>query len=290
MSTIGIFVDRQTLSYSKKLGMLMRVRDSIEGLGHRSYFIFPTEIKKVVKTDALFIRARTDPLNVSYVAAKMAAFHSVPVIDDPVSIQICSDKVNMYLHLMKAGVPIPRTELISRDDIRSARAKELFTTLGQPLILKEPSTSYSLRVKKLNRVSDLVRTARGWIKLSDLLVVQEYVESADDWRIGVLGGRFLFASRYALPKEGDEKEAYESEEVPYYSIECVPRNHVPQDVVDLAVKAASAIGTGLYSVDIKEREGKRYVIEVNDNPSLESGEDELYPDVYNRIISHLLQR
>jgi glutathione synthase/RimK-type ligase-like ATP-grasp enzyme len=290
MSTIAIFVDRQTLSYSKKLGMLMRIRDSTEGLGHGSYFIFPTEIKKVVKTDALFIRARTDPLNISYVAAKMAALHGIPVIDDPRSILICSDKVNMYLHLMKAGVPIPHTEFMSHDDIRSSRAKELFATMGTPLILKEPSTSYSLRVKKLSKVSDLIRTARGWNKLSDLLVVQEYIDSTIDWRIGVLGGRLLFASKYALPREGQETEAYESEEVPYYSIECVPRTQVPQDIIDLAVSAASAIGSGLYSVDIKEREGKRYVIEVNDNPSLESGEDELYPDVYNRIITHLLQK
>jgi hypothetical protein len=30
------------------------------------------------------------------------------------------------------------------------------------------------------------------------------------------------------------------------------------------------------------------VIEVNDNPSLEGGEDTAYPAVYDRIISHLL--
>jgi hypothetical protein len=30
------------------------------------------------------------------------------------------------------------------------------------------------------------------------------------------------------------------------------------------------------------------VIEVNDNPSLESGEDEYYPLIYEKIISHLL--
>jgi hypothetical protein len=29
------------------------------------------------------------------------------------------------------------------------------------------------------------------------------------------------------------------------------------------------------------------VIEVNDNPSLESGEDGHYPDVYREIVSHL---
>jgi glutathione synthase/RimK-type ligase-like ATP-grasp enzyme len=59
-------------------------------------------------------------------------------------------------------------------------------------------------------------------------------------------------------------------------------------VIRLGIDAANAIGTGLYGVDIKNNNGDAYVIEVNDNPSLESGEDEYYPDVYPRIIGHLL--
>jgi glutathione synthase/RimK-type ligase-like ATP-grasp enzyme len=57
----------------------------------------------------------------------------------------------------------------------------------------------------------------------------------------------------------------------------------------LAVRAACAIGEGLYSVDIKERGGKLFVIEVNDNPSLENGEEEHYPDVYERIVARLMK-
>jgi glutathione synthase/RimK-type ligase-like ATP-grasp enzyme len=40
-------------------------------------------------------------------------------------------------------------------------------------------------------------------------------------------------------------------------------------------------------VDIKNNNGDAYVIEVNDNPSLESGEDGHYPDVYEKIVTHL---
>ena len=126
MGTLGIFVDRQTLSYSKKLSMLMRFRDVAESLGHRSYFIFPVELKKIAKLDGLLIRSRTDPLNVSYVAARMATMHGIPVIDNPEAIRVCSDKVNMYLHLMHAKVPIPRTELMVRkEEIGPCRCQEL---------------------------------------------------------------------------------------------------------------------------------------------------------------------
>ena len=99
MSRLGIFVDRKTLSNSEQLNALIRCRDVAEGMGHDVEFIFPVDIHKIPNVDALFIRARTDPMNVTYVAARMASFYGIPVIDDPQSIQICSDKVNMYSHL-----------------------------------------------------------------------------------------------------------------------------------------------------------------------------------------------
>ena len=78
------------------------------------------DIKKIPKLDALFIRANTDPMNTTYVAAKMASMYGIPVIDDPASIQICADKINMYMHLMKneclhAQDQVPEEEGAGRD-------------------------------------------------------------------------------------------------------------------------------------------------------------------------------
>jgi glutathione synthase/RimK-type ligase-like ATP-grasp enzyme len=289
MGTLGIFVDRQTLSYSKKLSILMRFRDVAESLGHRSYFIFPVELKKITKLDGLLIRSRTDPLNVSYVAARMATLHGIQVIDNPDAIRICSDKVNMYLHLMRAKVPIPHTEILVRKEVLPEDARGYFEEMGTPVVLKEPSTSYSNRVKRAHRVEDFVQTARAYLKMADELVVQEYIESEEDWRIGVLNGRFLFASRYISPRESDRVQAIDSEEIPYFGIEKVRKDDVPIGAIELAIQACHAIGSGLFSVDIKERQGKMYVIEVNDNPSLESGEEDLYPDIFERIIVELLE-
>jgi glutathione synthase/RimK-type ligase-like ATP-grasp enzyme len=288
--TLGIFVDRQALSYSRKLTLLIKCRDTAEGMGYRSYFIFPVEIKKVLKTDALFIRSRTDPLNISFIASKMAEMHDIPVIDDTRSIQICSDKVNMYLHLIKANAPIPRTEFIRKSDFSGDMMGHLLETMGGSLILKEPSTTYGNRVKKVTRRSDAYRIAASYLKMSDWIVAQEYIESDEDWKIGVLDGELLYACRYVLPTESQKIVASEEGEIPDYASESVPQDQVPEEVIQLAIKAAKAIGNGLYSVDIKQRGGKHFVIEVNDNPSLESGEDEYYPRIYNQIISNLMER
>jgi glutathione synthase/RimK-type ligase-like ATP-grasp enzyme len=290
MRTLGIFVDRQALSYSRKLTLLIKCRDTAEVMGYRSYFIFPVEIKKVLKTDALFIRSRTDPLNISFIASKMAEMHDIPVIDDSRSIQICSDKVNMYMHLIKAEVPIPRTEFVKKSDFNEDDMGRLLEAMGGSLILKEPSTTFGNRVKKVTALTDAHRIACGYLKMSDRIVAQEFIESDEDWKVGVLDGELLYACRYVLPTESQKIVASEEGEIPDYASESVPQDDVPREVIGLAIKAAKSIGKGLYSVDIKQRGGRQFVIEVNDNPSLESGEDEYYPRIYNQIISNLMER
>ena len=290
MSRLGIFVDRKTLSSAEQLHALIRCRDVAEARGHSAEFIFPVDIRKIPQMDALFIRARTDPMNVTYVAARMACFHSVPVIDDPSSIQICADKINMYCHLMKKGVSIPKTVFLSKHDLSHTRVLSLFEELGTPLIVKEPSTSFSLRVEKVHDPSEFLRVAKRFIKMSDWIVVQKYVESRYDWRVGVLDGKLLYACTYTIPSATFKIQASVNGHIVYCSVASVPEEKVPAHVVQLGIDAAKAIGNGLYGVDIKNNNGDACVIEVNDNPSLESGEDDYYPDVYDKIVRYLLEK
>jgi glutathione synthase/RimK-type ligase-like ATP-grasp enzyme len=290
MSRLGIFVDRKTLSNSEQLNALIHCRDVAEEMGHTADFLFPVDINKIPKMDALFIRARTDPMNVTYVAARMASMHGIPVIDDPQSIQICGDKINMYSHLMKKHVSLPKTVFLSKNDLSVERVSQLFDTLGSPLIVKEPSTSFSLRVERVTDIAGFFRVARRFIKMSDWIVVQQYIESKYDWRVGVLGGELLYACKYTIPSVTFKIQASVNGHIVYCGVESVPVDAVPTHVIKLGIDAAHAIGNGLYGVDIKNNNGNAYVIEVNDNPSLESGEDALYPQVYQKIVSHLFAK
>ena len=126
MSKLGIFVNRQTLSSSEQLTAVVKCRDVAESMGHTAEFIFPVDIKKIPRLDALFIRANTDPMNITYVAARMAQMYGIPVIDDPSSIQICADKINMYMHLMKKNVSMPRTKFLKKKELDEVLAAQLF--------------------------------------------------------------------------------------------------------------------------------------------------------------------
>ena len=287
MSKLGIFVDRKTLSNSEQLSALIHCRDVAENRGHSVEFLFPVDINKIPKMDALFIRARTDPMNITYVAARMADFHGIPVIDDSDSIQICGDKINMYSHLQRKHVSLPKTVFLSKNDLSVERVSQLFDTLGTPLIVKEPSTSFSLRVEKVMDIAGFFKVARRFIKMSDWIVVQQFVQSTYDWRVGVLGGKLLYVCKYTIPSVTFKIQASVNGHIVYCGVESVPESAVPPHVIQLGIDAANAIGNGLYGVDIKNNNGDACVIEVNDNPSLESGEDAHYPKVYERIVDHL---
>jgi glutathione synthase/RimK-type ligase-like ATP-grasp enzyme len=72
----------------------------------------------------------------------------------------------------------------------------------------------------------------------------------------------------------------------------VPLQDVPGPVLKAALAAARLIGNGLYGVDVKERDGRVYVMEVNDNPNVESGVEDaiLGAALYRRILEDLVRR
>ena len=49
---------------------------------------------------------------------------------------------------------------------------------------------------------------------------------------------------------------------------------MPEIVVSTAVRAANLIGRGLYGVDLKQVEDRCYLIEVNDNPNVDAGNED----------------
>ena len=62
--------------------------------------------------------------------------------------------------------------------------------------------------------------------------------------------------------------------------------------IKTAIRAANLIGDGFYGVDIKEINNKIYVIEINDNPSIDAGVEDhvLKEELYHIIVRSILHR
>jgi RimK family alpha-L-glutamate ligase len=247
------------------------------------------DLAKLANYDALFIRETTAISNHTYRFARRAEQEGMPVIDDSLSMIRCTNKV--YLNeLMSANkVPVPATMMIAGPQ----ELEQAADTLGFPLVLKIPDGSFSRGVKKANNPNELTQIAGKWLEESDLLIAQEYVPTAYDWRVGVLGGRPLFAVQYMMAKKHWQIVNHERNGKPDQGgVRTFTLRDAPAHVVNTAVRAASCIGNGLYGVDLKETKDGVTVIEVNDNPNLDHGyEDSGEKDeVWVRLTQWFLDR
>ena len=291
MGKIGIFVERYTMSDSEVMNALMRISQVAYHMGHRTEFIFRPDMWKIPEFDAIYIRATTDPLNSSYVTSRTAELHGIRVIDDSESIRICCDKVNMYTHLMKASVPIPETRFIKPNELNWKRGKELLDELGKPLVLKAPNSSFSIYVDRASTPNEFVKIGKRYLRRAERVVVQKFIRSEFDWRVGVLGGEPLFVCQYTIPRKQWKVSSYTQQGREIYGpVKGVPLKKASPKMIKTALEAAAAIGKGLYGVDLKQVGNDYVIIEVNDNPTIAHGEeDQEAPDIYKKIVKFLLR-
>ncbi|UCE77334.1 MAG: RimK family alpha-L-glutamate ligase, partial [Gammaproteobacteria bacterium] len=212
----------------------------------------------------------------------------IVVIDDPDSIVKCTNKVYLAELLAFNRVATPRTLVL-----RKGEAADLEAAVGYPAVLKIPDGSFSRGVHKASTPAEAAEITTRLFRDSDLILAQEYLYTEYDWRIGILNNEVLFACRYFMSPKHWQIVRHDARgratEGGYASFAL---EDVPPQVIKVALAAARLIGNGLYGVDVKEREGQVYVIEVNDNPNLESGVEDgiLGAELYRRILAELVRR
>lgn len=251
------------------------------------------DFSRLAEYDGLFIRETTSLDNHTYRFAHRAEREGLVVIDDPVSILRCTNKIFLNDLLRARRLPMPRSEVVFRDN--EAQLATLGTHLGYPLVLKIPDGSFSRGVVKVADETALRSAAAGLFQHSALLIAQEFMYTEFDWRIGVLNGEALYACQYFMSRGHWQiyDHAHGGNGTPRSGgFKTLPVRDAPTDVVKLALKATAAIGNGLYGVDIKTDGRRTVVIEVNDNPSIDAGVEDLYlgEDLYRRIMGEFLRR
>jgi glutathione synthase/RimK-type ligase-like ATP-grasp enzyme len=250
--------------------------------GISAELITRSRFNRLPEYDALFIRETTSVTNHTFRFARRAQAEDMVVIDDPVSILKCSNKVFLQEALERRDIRTPRTLVLHRDNWQRAG-----TELGYPVILKEPDSSFSLGVKKCESPEELDQQCQKMLVRSELILAQEFVPTPFDWRIGVIDGQALYACRYYMARRHWQIVLRESDGRRVEgNVDTLPIEEAPPIVVKTALRATRAIGDGLYGVDLKLIGKTCYVIEVNDNPSIDHGIEDAYlgASLYDRIM------
>jgi glutathione synthase/RimK-type ligase-like ATP-grasp enzyme len=259
-----------------------------EDLGFDVEFLDKTDYGHVAEFDALFIRETTAVNHHTYRFARRAAREGLVVVDDPLSILRAANKVFLAQLMERLRIPQPKTLLIHAKNVG-----EVERTLGFPCVLKQPDSQFSKGVIKVESAADLKIKTREMLERSDLIIAQSFEPTEYDWRVGVLEGVPLYACRYYMAKDhwqvvkrgvnGGKQEG---------NHETLAIADVPPQVLSIAVQAARAVGNSLYGVDLKQFGKVVKVIEVNDNPNIDHGVEDLVlkDQIYRRIMEYFLKR
>ena len=141
--------------------------------------------------------------------------------------------------------------------------------------------------------AELRAALSGYLKQSAVVLAQAFMYTDYDWRIGVLNNRPLFACQYFMSK--GHWQIYHHKDGGKTSsgrFATLPVRDVPPKVLRMALKAARLMGNGLYGVDLKQSGDQVVVIEVNDNPNVDAGVEDLWlgEDLYRQIMLEFLRR
>lgn len=259
-----------------------------KSLGIEVDLIRKNDYSRLAEYDALFIRDTTRINHYTYRFAKKAESEGLVVIDDPISILRCTNKVYLAELLRANKVPTPKSVILGRNDLQATEE-----AIGYPMVLKVPDGAFSKGVFKAQSRDEFHMITQRLFGDSELILAQEYLYTEYDWRIGVLNRKPIFACQYfmykrhwQIVKHGEKGRFKEGASKTWAVAE------VPKPVVEVAVKAAGLIGDGLYGVDVKQSQEGVYVIEVNDNPNLDVGVEDGYlgNDLFELVMKEFLRR
>lgn len=292
MFDIAILINPDEKAPPSNKKALQKFSEAAEELGMRPKFITKNDYSRVPEFDALFIRETTSVNHHTYRFARRAFTENLVVIDDPISIVRCTNKVYMAEVMKKAHIPTPKTVILHRKN-----KEELIKKIRFPYVLKQPDGSFSNGVTKVNDPIELDEELHRLFNISDLIIAQEFVPTDFDWRIGVFDRKPIFACKYFMAKGHWQINHWEScGQMREGGHEAYPIDKVPVAIMEVALRAANLIGDGFYGVDLKETKNGVMVIEINDNPNLEADtedlilKDKLYEDIMRVIFMRVRQQ
>jgi len=211
--------------------------------------------------------------------ARLYAAAGTVVLNRPEVIETCGDKLATSAALAAAGVPTPRTVVAFGAEEALARCEDL----GYPVVLKPVVGSWGRMVSRLSDADAVAAVLEHKEVLGGpahrVIYLQEHVDKPGrDIRAFVVGGRVV-AAIYRVSAHWITNTA---------------RGGVARDcplhdaLVDLALRAALAVGGGVLAVDLVESERGLLVVEVNHTMEFRNSIAATGVDIPAAVVRHAL--
>ena len=187
------------------------------------------------------------------------------------------DKVLFSLN----GLPTPNTFFSDNENIDKL-APSIEKICGFPVIVKDTKGYGGKNSKLIKSRKELVAAAPSFAQGRKFLY-QQVIPNEYDWGVLIRDGQAVSAEKsFACKGEFRNNACNGATEV------FVDVGEVPEEVVDMAIKASNALGLNWSRPDIliDKNTGKPYLLEVNRIPGMTSGTAEVKSS-YDYLLSHL---
>ena len=277
---------------SKRYHPNRRLLEAAHDLGHDPYLLHPMRVLAQVGGEGgVASKLRVLPevclprIGATIDESELAVVYhmerlGVPVINGFSSLVVARDKFLSLRRLDSAKIPVPHSFLVTEFNQLKKAIQELG---GFPVVMKalrgRQGTGVYL-VEDMEFAQYIVNHPRH---PGEGVLVQQYIQSADagDVRVVVVGGFAVGAMRRVPPKGDFRSNAH-------LRGKGTPWDPAPE-WVELALRAARALGLQVSGVDLMEGQNGPVVLEVNTTPGFRELERVTGLDVARAIILHAVR-
>lgn len=219
-----------------------------------------------------------------YVAEESAALFEASgsrVINSSLAIKVANDKILTHTALVKSKVPTPRTGAA----FTLEKALDLAAEIGYPVVVKPVNGSWG-RMVAMARDEEELRALldhRSYLPgiNSKVFIIQEYVKKPGrDIRAFVVG-EDVPAAIYRISDHWITNTARGAKALPL---------NVDEELADLVLRAAKAVGTEIAGIDVFEtQEGSYLINEVNPVPEFKNTVRATGVDLHRVIAEYVVE-
>ncbi|MFB0563199.1 MAG: lysine biosynthesis protein LysX [Candidatus Lokiarchaeia archaeon] len=255
MKTIGMICDRVRWDEKALIQAANKKDTKLVVIDGKSIFLEATgDLDNIPKAD-MYLQRLVSTFKGLYVT-KILESKGYPVVNSYAVSSVCADKLLTTLALRKAGIPSPRT-FIAFD---TGAAFDILEELKYPAVIKPVFGSWGRLIAPLRdpqSAKAILESRESMGALYQIYYIQEFVEKLGnrDIRSFVIGDKVVTAI-YRIAGQGE----WRTNTALGGRAEVCP---VTPEIEDISLKAARAIGEGVYGVDLLETPKGMLVNEVN---------------------------